>query len=266
MDGIWGLAGWKWLFILEGAPAVIVGFLTLKWLTDGPEQATWLKADERDWLVQTLASENRAKHKKDFASWMFAFKHVPTLLCALAKFCILLSFFGITLWLPQIIKSMGRESMTQLQVGFVMAIPYICSGAISLWIARRSDRTGERAYHVAIPAFIGGSGFALSAATGNPYIQMIGLCIATAGIWTANTILWAIPAAILSGTAAAVGIALINATGNCGGFFGSYLTGLIRSLTQSYSGSLIMLGSFAVVCGIIVIYVSRRYMLPSKEM
>ena len=265
LDGVWGIAGWKWLFILEGFPAVIIGVLTLKWLTNSPEEAKWLKPDERVWLVETLAAETRAKHDEKFASWVYAFKHAPTLLCALAKLFILIAFFGITLWLPQIVKAMGKESMTNLQVGLITAIPYVFSVVISLWVARRSDRSGERTYHIAVPAFIGGAGFVLSIVTTSPYMQMVGLCIATAGIFTANTILWAIPASILSGTAAAVGFALINAVGNIGGFFGPYLTGLIRSLTQSFSWSLIMLGGFAVMCGLIVIFIAKRYMPSARE-
>ncbi|MBV9829291.1 MAG: MFS transporter [Alphaproteobacteria bacterium] len=256
MDGTLGLHGWQWLFILEGVPAVVLGIIAYLWLTERPSEAAWLQPEERDWLTWRIASETQGTRSHALGGVWAAFTHGPTLLLAFAKFCVLLAFFGITLWLPQIIKGMGN--LTNFETGVVTAIPYIFAAVASIYIGRSSDRTGERAWHVAIPAFVGTLGFALAAYTANPVIGMIGISIATAGLWVSNTVVWTMPAAILAGTpAAASGIALVNSIGNLGGFFGPYFTGWLRQLTNSFSTSLLMLAGFLVLNGIVVLIVGR---------
>jgi ACS family tartrate transporter-like MFS transporter len=254
---IGGLAGWKWLFIIEGIPAVIIGILTLFVLTERPEDAKWLKADERDWLVGKISEETRAKQSRSDSPVRVrdVFLHGPTLAFAFSKFCVLLAFFGITLWLPQIVKSLG--TMSTVQVGIASAIPYVFSAIASVLIGRHSDKTGERKWHIALPAFLGAAGFVVASVTGNAWVAMASLCIAATGLWVSNTVFWTLPASILSGTTAAVGIAFINAFGNLGGFVGPYLTGWIRETTHSYVWALAMLGGFLALSGVIVLVVAR---------
>lgn len=252
-----GFAGWQWLFIIEGVPAVIIGAVTLVWLTERPQDAKWLQPDEREWLVTKINDELRAKESRSHSPVRVrdVFVHGKTLAFACSKFCVLLAFFGITLWLPQIVKSIG--SLSTFEVGVASAIPYVFSAIASVLIGRRSDRTGERKWHIALPAFLGALGFVVASLTTNPWGAMAALCVAATGWWVSNTVFWTLPSAMLSGTTAAAGIAFINAFGNLGGFVGPYLTGWIRQATHSYVWALVMLGGFLALSGIIVLIVGR---------
>ena len=256
LDGAWGLAGWQWLFMLEGLPAVGLGIMAITWLTDRPQDAAWLLPDERAWLSATLAEELRAKQAKGAPSHTLAvFRHVPTLLLAFSKLCVLLAFFGVTFWLPQIVRGLGR--LTTMEVGLVTALPYLCAAVGSVLVARSSDRSGERAWHIALPAFIGALGFGAAAFTADPYLAMMALCVAATGLWASNTVFWTLPTAILAGTPAAAGLALINSVGNIGGFLGPTVTGYIRGATGSYAMALVMLGCFLALSGLVVLFIAR---------
>ncbi|HDR9872807.1 TPA: MFS transporter [Burkholderia cenocepacia] len=252
-----GLAGWQWLFIIEGVPAIIIGAVTLVWLTERPEDAKWLEPDEREWLVTKISEEARAKESRGHSPVRVRdiFIHGKTLAFAFSKFCVLLAFFGITLWLPQIVKSIG--TLNTFEVGVASAIPYVFSAIASVLIGRHSDKTGERKWHIALPAFLGAAGFVVASLTANPWGAMAALCVAATGLWVSNTVFWTLPSAMLSGTTAAAGIAFINAFGNLGGFVGPYLTGWIREATHSYVWALAMLGGFLALSGIIVLIVGR---------
>jgi ACS family tartrate transporter-like MFS transporter len=256
LRGWLGLSGWQWLFVLEGLPAVVLGVMALRWLTDRPEEADWLSAEERDWLSATVAEEARlqgaGRGPKGAAA---VFLHGPTLLLALSKLCVLLAFFGITLWLPQIIHAFS--AVNRLETGLLTALPYACAAVGSVLVGRSSDRSGERGLHIALPAFVGALGFAAAALTSNPYAAMAALCVAATGLWISNTVFWTLPTAILAGTPAAAGLALINSVGNFGGFFGPTLTGWIRAHTGGYSLALVALGCFLALSGALVLLVAR---------
>ncbi|MEX3958868.1 MFS transporter [Trinickia sp. EG282A] len=260
-----GLAGWQWLFIIEGVPAIIIGAITLVWLTERPEDAKWLEPDEREWLIARTNEEARAKESRGHgpARVRDVFVHGKTLAFAFCKFCVLLAFFGITLWLPQIVKSLGN--LTTFEVGVASAIPYVFSAIASVLIGRHSDKTGERKWHIALPAFLGAVGFVVASLAANPWSAMIALCVAATGLWVSNTIFWTLPASMLAGTTAAAGIAFINAFGNLGGFVGPYLTGWIRQATHSYVWALVMLGGFLALSGIMVLIVGRSEMRPDSR-
>jgi MFS transporter, ACS family, tartrate transporter len=253
--GFGGFAGWQWLFIIEGIPAVIIGVAALFWLTEHPRDANWLEADEREWLSEKIAEENRAKAGtgRSPARVRDVFVHGPTLAFAFSKFCVLLAFFGITLWLPQIVRSFG--SMSTIEIGAVSALPYVFSALASIVIGRHSDKTGERKWHIALPAFFGAIGFIVASVTANPWIAIAGLCVAATGLWVSNTVFWTLPASMLSGTTAAAGIAFINAAGNLGGFAGPYMTGWIREVTHSYVWALAALGGALALSGIVILIV-----------
>lgn len=256
LNGAFGVAGWQWLFILEGLPAIFLGVMCYVWLTDHPDQASWLAPEERAWLSSALAEELRVKQRRGAPARIIAvFLHGPTLLLAFSKFCVLLAFFGVTLWLPQIVHGLGK--LTNFETGLITALPYLCAATGSVLIGRHSDRSGERGLHIAIPAFIGALGFGVAALTNNPYLAIIALCTATTGLWISNTMFWTLPTAILAGAPAAAGLALINSVGNLGGFFGSTLTGMIRSATGSFGWAMVMLGGFLVLSGLIALYISR---------
>jgi ACS family tartrate transporter-like MFS transporter len=255
LQGYLGLHGWQWLFLLEGAPAIVLGIATLWVLTDAPSQANWLAADEREWLDQRVTAENAAKAKTAHMNVWQVLSNPALLAFSFVKFCVLVAFFGVTLWLPQIVKAMGN--LTNFEVGLISAIPYAFSAVMSVAVSRHSDKTGELTLHIVVPALLGCAGFVLAAITNNPYLGLIGLCFAATGVWIANTVFWAMPAARLTGTAAATGFAMINSVGNLGGFFGPYFTGWVRGITPDFSWALVLLGAFLGVAAIIVLILGR---------
>lgn len=250
-----GIAAWRWLFVLEGLPSVLLGVIAIWWLTERPHDAKWLEPDEQAWLASVLKKEEKASLTTSPKSIGSVFLHGPTLALAAMKFCVLLAFYGVALWLPQIVKQMGH--LTTLQTGFVSAIPYIFAAVGSIFVGRSSDRTGERPKHIAYPAFVGAVGFLLAAYSGNVLLALFGLCIAATGIWCVNTISWTLPAATLSGVSAATGSALINSVGNLGGFVGPYVTGWVRSRHENFSLTLVILGASLTLSGIIVLLIGR---------
>ena len=256
LHGWMGFKGWQWLFVLEGLPAIVLGVIALRWLTDRPEEASWLRAEERNWLSATMTEEARQKAERPGPQRTAGvFLHGPTLLLAAAKLCVLLAFFGITLWLPQIIRAFSGA--TRLETGALTALPYACAAVGSILVGRSSDRSGERGLHIAIPAFVGALGFGAAALTNEPYLAMAALCVAATGLWVSNTVFWTLPTAILAGTPAAAGLALINSIGNFGGFLGPTLTGWVRGHTGSYALALAALGCFLALSGILVLLVAR---------
>lgn len=174
---------------------------------------------------------------------------------ALSKMCVLLAFYGIALWLPQIVRAIGHLSI--FATGFVSAVPYLCAAVGSILVGRHSDRTGERPKHIAYPAFVGAVAFLLAAFAPSPVLALLGLSVGATGIWCSNAIFWTMPAAILSGVSAAAGFALINSVGNLGGFFGPYLTGWVQAATGKFSLTLVVLGIFLALSGAIVLLVAR---------
>jgi ACS family tartrate transporter-like MFS transporter len=254
-----GIAAWRWLFILEGIPAALLGVAALWWLTDTPDQAEWLEPEERVWLSATIREEMEQKSKTAPSSAGAVFLHGPTWALALSKFCVLVAFYGIAFWMPQIVKAMGHLSL--LKTGFITAIPYIFAVIGSALVGRHSDRTGERRWHIAIPAFIGLLGFLVTAKAGNPIVGMAGLTLAATCIWCSNTIFWTVPASLLTGASAAGGLALINSVGSLGGFFGPYLTGWVLSSTGKYSHAMVLLGISLVLSGVILLLVK----LPKEQ-
>jgi ACS family tartrate transporter-like MFS transporter len=253
LGNMMGIAAWRWLFILEGLPAALLGVAALWWLTDTPDKAEWLEPDERAWLSRTMREETERKLKTSPSSAAAVFLHGPTLMLTLSKFCVLLAFYGVAFWMPQIVKALGHLSL--MQTGVVTAVPYIFAVIGSALVGRHSDRTGERRWHVAIPAFIGLAGFLVTAKAGNPIVGMVGLCLAATCIWCSNTIFWTVPASMLTGASAAGGIALSNCVGSLGGFFGPFLTGWVLSTTGKYSNAMVLLGISLALSGVLVLFV-----------
>jgi ACS family tartrate transporter-like MFS transporter len=239
MDGIAGLAGWQWLFLLEGLPAVALGFVVLAYLTDRPEHAEWLAPEDRSWLVARMAAERAAVERDHGSSLRRALLDRRVWSLALLYFALILGIYGVSLWLPQIVA--GLAQMSELEVGLVTAIPYLVASVGMVLVGGHSDRTGERRWHIAGPALAGAAGFAASASLDEPALALAGLSLAALGIWSALGPFWTLPPAFLAGSAAAGGIALINSVGNLGGFVGPYALGLLKQSTGSFRAGLLML-------------------------
>ncbi len=242
LNGIWGLHGWQWLFILEGIPAIILGFVCLRVLTDTPAKADWLTEPERSWLQNVLARERAELEQRHKYTLVQVLTNGRVLTLALINFCYIVGNSGISLWLPTVIKEFG---LTNLQVGFVAAIPYLC-GAIGmiLW-ARHSDRKLERTWHVATAGLLATVAFGVSAAMNSPVLAMVALTLGMVGTFGFFGTFWAIPPSFLSGQAAAAGIALIISVGNLGGLVGPYVVGWTRQVTDSFALAFVAMSGFS---------------------
>ena len=228
LDGWMGLAGWQWLFILEAAPAVILGIAFWFYMTDWPAEAHWLAPAQREWLIARLDSERGQRESIRHYSLKQALLDKRVLLLSLVYFGGTFSGYGIVLFQPQIVNRLAAGfGMT----GVINAIPYIFAAAAMILWGRHSDHTGERPRHVAIAYSVGAIGLVATALMTDPVLTMFMLVVAAMGQSSTGPTFWSLPTAMLSGTAAAGGIALINALGNLGGFFGPYLFGLIKDAT-----------------------------------
>jgi ACS family tartrate transporter-like MFS transporter len=240
MNGIAGLAGWQWLFLAEGIPAIVLGFVVLAVLPDGPQNAGWLTASERGWVLSQLEEEReqlKLVHSHSTLGGAIRSARVWTL--AFIYFAVIMSFYGISLWLPQIVQSFSR--MSDLIVGFLSAVPYVAASFGMVIIGKRSDRTRERRRHVAGSAFAAAAGLVAAGFLKVPAAELAALSLAALGIWGTLGPFWAMSSEFLTGTGAAAGIALINSIGNLGGFLGPYLVGLVRSRTDNFAFALLSL-------------------------
>jgi MFS family permease len=263
LHGLGGLKGWQWLFIVEGLPAVLLGVVALKFLTDRPEHADWLTKAERQALAATLAAEAKATRKIGYAGLGQALTRPRVLVLGLLYFCIAFGLYGIGFWMPQVIQTFG---LAPLKIGFLTAIPYLIAAiAMVIW-GWHSDRTGERTLHVALPLLLGGVAFAWSAYTGPLWLTMVALTLATLGIYAVVGTFWSLPTAILTGTGAAAGIALVNSMGNLGGFAGPTVVGVMRQATGSFTAALLFLAGALLLGALIALlfgYATRARQVTS---
>ena len=247
--GMLGFSGWQWMLLLEGIPSVLVAFVVFFWLGDGIQSAKWLSASEKALLQSNLERESTAKTHGVAA----ALKSPRVWLLTIILLTFNTGFYGLAFWLPSIIRASGVQST--LNIGLLSAIPYLSAVVVMLLNAAHSRKTGERRLHAAIPACVGGVGLILSALFANNIpVSIIFLTVATCGILGLMPIYWTFPGQILSGTAAAAGIALINSVGNLSGFTGSMITGLAKQWTGNINNGTYALGACLLVsCGLILL-------------
>jgi len=239
-----GLAGWQWLFLLEGLPAVVLGLFVLKFLTERPEEAMWLSDAERATLVACLREDSRAQPAETTAR---ALGNRRTWLLAVVYFTIPVTLYGIGFWLPQMLKTASGGS--DLTVGLLSAVPYT-AGAIAMVIAgRHSDRTGERRWHVVVAALVGAAGLAASTLSTGVAWSLVTLSIAMAGLASMFGPFWALTTSTMGGVGAAASIALVNSVGNTGGFVGPYLLGALNDTTGSFALGLCAIAAMLAVFG-----------------
>lgn len=249
-----GLAGWQWLFLLEGLPAVALALAVLVYLPDGPQQARWLTTDQKQWMAKRMEADHRAQPDRH-VSLRAALMYPRVWQFAALYFALVVGMYGVTLWLPQIVK--GFSHRNNFQVGLLTAIPYLLAAAGMVGVGIHSDARGERRLHVAIPAFIGAAGLLVSAFLHTPLLSLVAISVAAAGMWGTLGPFWALPPACLHGRAAAGGIALINSIGNLGGFVGPYLVGYIKEATHGFTGGLLFLAGSLFVGGLIALTTSQ---------
>ena len=236
------IPGWRWLFLIEAAPAFLFSLLTIFWLPNRPEQAKWLTVEEKIWLHDKLTSEKRTAQIRQKTTMREAWKE-PKLWRLMATFCLMLAgATGIYFWLPQIIKSFSAQ-YSNVMVGYIYMVPFIFAVVLSWLWARRADKTGERRVATAVPLFTAAAGLIVAVASDGTFVKMIAITFAITSIYCSYGPFWALPQVFLSEGAAAVGLAAVSAAGQLGGFFGPLTVGIVRD----YTGN-IMLG-LIVVCG-----------------
>jgi ACS family tartrate transporter-like MFS transporter len=246
-----GMDGWRWLFLIEGLPAVILGVVTLWYLTDRPDQATWLTKEEQEWLSDEIKKENEIKKERGCHAGLTSIMldrrvwHLALVYCMLV-----IALYGLGFWMPQIIRSLNA-GLSNTSIGFLMVIPYACAGVGMILWSRHSDRTGERRWHTTIPPLLGGIALAGSALAPSPIVAFLLLIVATMGIFCAFGPFWTLPSLFLAEVSAAAGIAVINSIGNTGGFIGPTVVGCLTQLTGSTNAGLAVVGICLAMGGIL---------------
>jgi ACS family tartrate transporter-like MFS transporter len=263
LDGLFGLRGWQVMYIAEAIPTVVIGVITFFVLTDRPEQAKFLTAEERSWLVTTIATERRATEAvRKFTLWQ-ALYNPKVLLLALNYLGIVTASLGMLIFIPQMIKSLGDYS--NMTVGWLTMIPYTC-GAIAMVVwGRISDRMNERRWNLFIGCVFSTAGLIIAGMTMGTWWALVGMSIAAMGFYGSKGPFFAMPPMFLSGTGLAAGIAWINSIGNLGGFFGPWYVGVMKDLTGNYAGGLYglaLLGLIAAIVCALFLHIPNR--MPSS--
>jgi MFS transporter, ACS family, tartrate transporter len=251
-----GLHGWQLMFLAEGIPAVLFGVAVLAVLRDGPAKAAWLTDEERSWLRNELAAERAALGTVSHSS-LAGLREPRVWVLGLVYFGILVGNYGVGFWLPQIVKGLGN--LSNFEVGLATALPYGAAALTMYLWGSHSDRVRERTWHVAIPAFVGALGLALSAYWGNmPLLAFAALCLSVMGCYSSLPVFWTLPTSMLAGSAAAAGIALVNSIGNTGGFLGPTIVGSVTDATGSFAAALWTLAGFVAASGVVVLAIAPR--------
>jgi MFS transporter, ACS family, tartrate transporter len=263
LDGWLGLEGWQWLFLLEGLPAVALGFLVLARLPDGPEEVGWLTSEERDWLARRLAAEREESGQRHASGVRLALGS-PTVwrLGVLLLLCNAFGVYVLGLWLPQIVREI--TGLGDFRVGLVTAVPNLVAAVAMVLVGAHSDRSGERLLHVAGCATAAAVGFAASAWLHSPVGVVLALSVAAAGLLSSHGPFWPLPSSFLSGSAAAGGIALIASIANVAGFLGPYATGVLRGASGGYGTGLMVLGLVSLAGAAMAVWLRRDSVLALR--
>lgn len=254
-----GMAGWQWLFLLQGLPTVLLGVAVYFYLNDGIAQAKWLSADEKAGMLAALAADEQKRQATSHAGQSFAsvLRNPSVWMMGVIYFCIQMGVYAINFWLPSIVKALGFQSA--VTVGWLSAIPYLFAGVFMVLVGRSADARGERRLHLAVPMLMGLFGLLLAANfSSQALIVMIGLTIATMGALASLPMFWPLPSAFLGSAAAAGGLALINSLGQIAGFVSPFLVGWIKDATQSTDLALYILSSVLFAGAMLVLRVPAK--------
>ncbi|MDR6382233.1 MFS transporter [Paraburkholderia caribensis] len=256
LDGTLGLKGWQWLFLLEGLPSAILGLAVYAYLDDSPQQARWLDDEEKRTLAATLAAEHKQGvtvdvHTSSEKSIVSELLSPAVVKFAIAYFCLVNTLAMVAVWTPLIVKSFSADASNRT-IGLLAAIPQVCTIVAMIWWGRRSDRKQERKWHLMIPMLFSAAGWLCTAYSSNPAIRMVGVCLASAGSYTAMSIFWTTPDHALSFRARAIGIAVINATGNISSALNPLIVGWLKDATHSFSAGLLY-SAVLLVIGVIIV-------------
>jgi len=253
MDGVQDLSGWRWMFLIEGLPSVLVAGLVYWVLPSTPKQANWLNRDEKALLETDLAVAEQQKHEHRLKDLFTPI----TLMFSLVYFLLLMGLYGINFWLPTIIKGSGINDT--LTIGWLSAIPYMCAAVVMNLVARSADKTRRWGLHVGLSALVASAGFFTTVMSDQQIaMSLFGLTLASAGVLSALPLFWNLPTQRLTGVAAAAGIALINSIGNLSGFVGPSVIGWLIDRTQHTSAGILFLSITALLAGVLTLLYSAN--------
>ncbi len=250
-----GLAGWQWLFLMEGMPAIVLGVTVLWVLNDTPGEARWLAGEERQWLIDQLAAERREDASADRGGLWSVLVDWRVWVLSLVYFAVPACMYGVTLWLPTAIRSL--TGLTDFMTGALAAVPYLLAAVAMVLVGLSSDRTGERRWHCALLAFLGAIGLGVAAYSSAPFLVIAGMSLGMLGAESMLGPFWAMATNRMGGTSAAAAIAIINSIGNLGGYFGPYIIGFARSANGGFGG-LMPIAAVLAVSGCLALVVGVR--------
>jgi len=251
-----GLSGWQWMFLMEGLPAVALGVTVFWTLADNPSEASWLKGEEQAWLLEKLAQEQRVESARGQGSFWQVLIAPRIWMLSLVYFGVSTTMYGVTLWLPSVIRSLS--GLSYFMTGVVSALPFLATAIAMVLVGMRSDRTGERRWHTAIPAFVG-AGALVAAGYGSSTVVVVA-CIGL-GLVCAESMVgpfWAMATSRMAGLSAAAGIAVINSLANLGGYYGPDIIGFFRKLNGGFRGGLLAIGATLALSGVTALIVGRE--------
>ena len=254
-----GMHGWQWMFIVEGIPTVVLGLYTFFHLSDSPSEAKWLPAEDKKWLIDVLTAEKAETEKTETPRIFDLIKDIRVWSVAFLFGCALVGFYGLLLWLPLIVKSLG--DLSDLQVGFLSALPPLLGVIGTVIVSRSSDRTGDRKFHLAGLYFVAAVGLLASAYAGSPVMAYVLLCVAGLCLNSGNSLFWSLASSIGFGAAAAVAVAAINTIAQFGGLVGPYVIGIARAQTGNFTAALVVVSVFVFISAAVAVLmpVANRY-------
>jgi len=261
LDGVMNLKGWQWLFLLEGFPSVILGFVVWFWLDDSPDKARWLTQDDKACLKEMLEADRlnaestqqreRAALAPKQGSLMRELFTPTIMLYTLAYFCLTNTLSALSVWTPLILRSISEES-SNVTIGILSAIPQVCTIVAMVWWSKRSDKRNERKVHTLLPYLFAAAGWILTATSSDPMLQFTGIVMASSGAFAAMVIFWTTPDRSISLRARALGIAVINATGMTGAALGPLLMGWMKDVTGNFNAGIFMVAGFLVLGAVVI--------------
>ncbi|WP_433295635.1 MFS transporter [Pseudonocardia sp. CA-142604] len=260
-DGVLGFdAGWRFMFFVEGIPALLVGVLVLVLLPDRPSRARWLSGVEQQALERRIADEDAAQVPQE-TGLLAGLRDGRVVALSVIYFGVVFGLYVLAFFLPQVVSDLQEQfgvRFSLVEIGLITAVPYVVASVVMVLNARHSDHTGERRLHVAVPAFLGAAGVAVALYLDSPYLVIAAMTLCAVGVYSAIPVIWQLPSAFLTGVGAAAGIALINSFGNLSGFVGPYLTGWLQDLTGSFRAGMFVVAAFMVLAGVIVLLIGRE--------
>lgn len=251
-----GFAGWQWMFLMEGLPAIVLGAVVFSILPDTPHEATWLKGDERSWLLETLESERKAETLVAPGTFWKVLVSPTIWMLSLVYFGVSTTMYGVTLWLPTVIRALSGLSYSW--TGVVAILPFLLTVIAMVWVGMRSDRTGERRWHTAVPAFAAAASLVVAGYGASTIVVVSAIALGLAGAEAMCGPFWAMATSRMDGLSAAAGIAVINSLANLGGYYGPDIIGLFRTANGGFRGGLLAIAATVTLSGLTALFVGRN--------